>query len=497
MTGLPKLHRFPRNAAAVLTFGRPPLVFGAFVCALWVMFTHNPLAYLLGISLLTLAMAFDWIDGWFAERYIPHSQLGPLADRMMDRIVLSIIFPVLGAGMLWRFNRLESLDPALASRQELLHALFVLAIGVLVLTRDQFAQFMRSFALAAGQDVESYELTRLRTIVFSPMAVLIYAYAFYLPSEGWDWLYRGLSWIDQLPLRVWFVLEIVFLVINIVSVTAYLRKYGALALDDICEDNELLRRRILSVLPNTLTLMNGLLGITAVVFASYGRVKEALFILVAAAFFDRLDGTVARRLGLTEPLPDQFKRPRIPLGALLDDISDFISFCIAPAAIFYLVISELAPGPLVAPVATVFALAGGARLIYFSLDKHPIPGFFKGMPVPAAALMVMGPIEVTHWLSQTAPELKEGMVLFTTAVMVLGIVVMNLYPVRYLHIGRLLGRHPLVLWTMLAVWIVGVFTPYFGLMAMCGTTIYLLSPLFTGRIDPSVAEMERRVPRAR
>ena len=75
--------------AAVLTFGRPPLVFGAFACALWVMIVENPLPYLFGVSFLTLAMAFDWIDGWFAKRYIPESRLGPLADRMMDRVVLS------------------------------------------------------------------------------------------------------------------------------------------------------------------------------------------------------------------------------------------------------------------------------------------------------------------------------------------------------------------------------------------------------------------------
>ena len=482
--------------AAVLTFGRPPLVFGAFACALWVMIVENPLPYLFGVSFLTLAMAFDWIDGWFAKRYIPESRLGPLADRMMDRVVLSIIFPVLGAGMLWRFNRLDSLGQA--SQQDLLHALFVLAIGVLVLMRDQVAQFLRSFAVKGAGLVESYELTRLRTLVFSPMALLIYAYAFYLPSEGWDWLYRGLSWLDQLPLRVWFVLEMLFLVINIFSITAYLRKYGLLALDDICEDNELLRRRILSVLPNCLTLMNGLLGITAMVFVSYGRVKEALFLLLAAAFFDRLDGTVARRLGLTEPLPDHFKQPRIPLGALLDDISDLMSFCIAPAAIFYMVISDLAAASHpTALIAVVYFLAGGARLIYFTLDKSPVPGFFKGMPVPAAAILTMGAIEMTKGVSSHFPEYTTAAVMFCSAVLVMATIVMNLYPVRFLHIGRLMGRHPSLLWVAMVVWLLGAFTPVYGFVAMLIMGVYLLSPLWTGRIDPSMANIERRVPKTR
>lgn len=491
-----RLQKLPVNLAAVLIFSRPPLVFGAFACALWVMITLNPLAYLLGVLFLALAMAFDWIDGWFAHRFIPESRLGPLADRMMDRVVLSIIFPVLGAGMLWRFNRLDSLGQA--SQVDLLHALFVLAIGVLVLMRDQIAQFLRSFAAKGAGVVESYELTRLRTLVFSPMALLIYAYAFYLPSGGWEWLYQGLSWLDQLPLRAWFVLEMLFLVINIVSVTAYLRKYGMLALDDICEDNELLRRRILSVLPNTLTLMNGVLGVTAMVFVSYGRVKEALFLVLAAAFFDRLDGTVARRLGLTEPLPDHFKQPRIPLGALLDDISDLISFCIAPAAIYYMAISEIAgPEHPTALIAVVYFVAGGARLIYFTMDKSPVPGFFKGMPVPAAAILAMGAIETANGLAASYPQYTAGGVLFCSIVMGLATVVMNLYPVRFLHIGRMMGRHPSMQWAAMLMWLLGVFTPFYGLLALAIMAVYLMSPLWTGRIDPSIANVEQRIPKTR
>lgn len=487
-------NRLAKNFAAVLVFGRPPLVFGAFACALWVMFTGNPLAYMLGLFFLLLALAFDWIDGWFAVRYIPHSRLGPLADRMMDRIVLSIIFPVLGAGMLWRFNRLQTQD--LATRQQLLHALFVLAICVLALLRDQLAMFLRKFAAQGQPDTESVELTRLRTLLSFPLAVLLYAYAFYLPTEGYERFYRALDWIDALPLRAWFVVEILFLVINIVSITLHLRKYGPMALGDICEDDELLRRRILSVIPNVLTLMNGLLGVTAVVFAGYGRVREALFVMLGAAFFDRLDGLAARRLGLTDPLPDYLPQPRIRLGALLDDISDGISFCLAPAAIFYLVMSDLDMQlPLPAGLmAALYAAAGIARLIYFTLDKHPVPGFFKGMPVPAAALLVMAPVEMAFQFSRHDPGLAQPLALLATAVMGLAIVVMNLYPVHYLHVGRLMGRRPPLMWGSVTLWLVMVFTPYFGVALLLFCSIYALSPLYTtGRIDPSDAVRERAV----
>jgi phosphatidylserine synthase len=478
--------------AAVLVFGRPPLVFGAFACALWVMFTHFPPAYMLGLSLLLLALAFDWFDGWFAARYTPNSRLGPLVDRMVDRIVLSIIFPVLGAGMLWRFNRLQTQD--LATRQQLLHALFVLSIAVIVLLRDQFVMFLRRFALGKEQDVESVELTRLRTLLAFPLAVLLYAYAFYLPTAGYERFYRALDWIDSLDLRLWFTIELLFLLINIVSLTLFLRRYGPLALDDICENDELLRRRILAVIPNGLTMMNAVLGITGVVFASYGRVREALFVLAGAAFFDRLDGLAARRLGLTDPLPDHIPQPKIQMGALLDDISDGISFCLAPAAIFYLVMTDLdveLPLP-VGLLAALYALAGVARLIYFTLDKAPVPGFFKGMPVPAAALLVTAPVEMAHQFSRSAPEAAPALAALATAVLGLAIVVMNLYPVRYLHIGRLMGRRPLLTWCLVVLWLGMMFTPYFGVTILVLCSLYVASPLFTSGIDPAKAAVEGR-----
>ena len=111
--------------------------------------------------------------------------------------------------------------------------------------------------------------------------------------------------------------------------------------------------------------------------------------LIGAATFDKLDGAVARRLGLTEPLPAQIAPKKINLGNIMDDFADAVSFCIAPAWIFYIALSDLGSGGLtpavVGWIAAVYALAGLARLVYFTIDRHPIPGFFKGMPTPAAA----------------------------------------------------------------------------------------------------------------
>jgi hypothetical protein len=40
-----------------------------------------------------------------------------------------------------------------------------------------------------------------------------------------------------------------------------------------------------------------------------------------------------------------------------------------------------------------------------------------------------------------------------------------------------------------------VFTPWFGMMLLAISLVYLFSPLFTRRIDPAQAELEQRVVR--
>jgi hypothetical protein len=43
--------------------------------------------------------------------------------------------------------------------------------------------------------------------------------------------------------------------------------------------------------------------------------------------------------------------------------------------------------------------------------------------------------------------------------------------------------------------LVAVFTPYFGLLLLTVSLLYVLSPVFTSRIDPAQAVLERPAPR--
>jgi len=489
---MPGKQHISKKLTALLVYGRPPLVFGGLLCAIAVMWDRSPVVYTIGVVLLFISMTFDLVDGWFAARFHPHPQMAELADRIMDKVVYSIIFPLIAVGMMWRLQVLPR-DP---NRTELLHAILVILLAVTVLVRDNFAHFMRGFAIRNDQEPEQSDLNRLRTIVAAPVGALLYAFAFYVPEGPPSKIYFFISWLGNLPLRSLFVIEIIFFIINFGSIAAYIRKYGTICLDDLCLGNDALRRRILAVFPNALTFMNAAMGLLAVFFAYQGGIREASLFLIGAALFDKLDGALARRLGLTEPAASQNQKPSgFSLGGILDDISDAVSFCIAPAWIFYIALSG-SSDPLIQRlplgiIAWFYALMGIARLVYFTLDRSPIPGFFKGMPTPAAAMLVMAALINFGQAQADGSNLLGFWGITSLIVVIIAALLMNLYPVRYLHLGRFMSRHRWFARLTLVV-VLSVFTPYYGIVCLTYMILYTLSPLITGRIDPADAARETR-----
>jgi CDP-diacylglycerol---serine O-phosphatidyltransferase len=480
-----------QKITALFVYGRPPLVFAGMMCAIAVIWKQSPVVYTIGVVLLFISMSFDLVDGWFAARFELHPKLAPLADRLMDKLVYSIIFPLVAVGVMWRVH-FSSPNP---TKGEVLHAILVLLLSVTVLIRDNFAHFMRGFAIRKDQEPEYKEFTRLRTIVAAPVGALLYAYAFYVPEGPPSKIYFWISWLGNLPLRGLFLIEIIFLIINFGSIAGYVRKYGPLCLDELCLGNEPLRRRILAFFPNALTLMNAMMGLLAVFFASQERIREASLFLIGAALFDKLDGAVARKLGLTEPQKEAGQKKIITFGSLLDDISDAVSFCVAPAWIFYIILSHCPDAVIqklpLGLMAWLYALMGIARLIYFTLDRSPVPGFFKGMPTTAAALLVISGLIIFGQAVNDASDWTRFWGFFSVGLLILAAVLMNCYPLRYLHLGRFMSRHPWFGRGTLVV-IASVFTPFYGQVCTIYMLLYTLSPIITRRIEPQVAARETR-----
>ena len=75
-----------------------------------------------------------------------------------------------------------------------------------------------------------------------------------------------------------------------------------------------------SYLPNSVTALNIFCGFASIVFASKGEFHFSAILIFLAAFFDLIDGLIARMIGTSS----QF-------GVELDSLSDVVSFGAAPA----------------------------------------------------------------------------------------------------------------------------------------------------------------------
>jgi CDP-diacylglycerol--serine O-phosphatidyltransferase len=128
------------------------------------------------------------------------------------------------------------------------------------------------------------------------------------------------------------------------------------------------------LIPQIITLCNLSCGILAILSALNGETSQGTLYLFAAMGFDLADGAVARRLGVASDF-----------GKYFDTVADFVSFGLAPAC---LVASTSGWTAVSVATGCVYVAATALRLYDYgrSRDITP-PGFFRGMPSPAAAWM--------------------------------------------------------------------------------------------------------------
>ena len=131
------------------------------------------------------------------------------------------------------------------------------------------------------------------------------------------------------------------------------------------------------ILPSLLTLSSIFLSFYSIVAAIKGEFVLAGALILAAGFFDGIDGKVARLTKTTTRF-----------GLELDSLADVISFGVAPAILIY--VWSLAPHGRIGWVsAFLFVACGALRLARFNVQSGSIdPKRFNGLPIPAAAVMV-------------------------------------------------------------------------------------------------------------
>jgi len=141
-------------------------------------------------------------------------------------------------------------------------------------------------------------------------------------------------------------------------------------------------------LPHVLTLMNISSGVMSLFFSAAGKYTLACSFILAAVFFDGIDGKVARYMNRTTLL-----------GKELDSLCDVVSFGVAPAFLAFQTTKALFSGwlsYLVIAVYILFVCAGALRLARFNIKNID---YFEGMPITINGVIVpllyfMGLVEV-------------------------------------------------------------------------------------------------------
>lgn len=131
------------------------------------------------------------------------------------------------------------------------------------------------------------------------------------------------------------------------------------------------------IVPSFFTLMNLFCGFLAIISIAEGRLFFGAWLIVFAGLFDALDGFMARLSNATS----QF-------GIELDSISDVVSFGVAPGFLLYAF--GLSSLPFVGIILSALPpLCGAVRLARYNVDaQERRPDYFKGLPIPAQAIMI-------------------------------------------------------------------------------------------------------------
>lgn len=133
-------------------------------------------------------------------------------------------------------------------------------------------------------------------------------------------------------------------------------------------------RKGIFIVPSLITSASFFCGFYSMVASIQGDYYTAAWVILLAAFFDGLDGRIARATGSTTHF-----------GVEFDSLSDLIAFGAAPAILMYN--WALQPfGRIGWMAAFLFALCGALRLARFNTQSSEVlKDRFVGLPIPAAA----------------------------------------------------------------------------------------------------------------
>lgn len=160
------------------------------------------------------------------------------------------------------------------------------------------------------------------------------------------------------------------------------------------------RPAVKPIVPNLFTLTNLFLGFLSLTYTLGERYTLAAVTILISAFLDRMDGSLARRLGVSSEF-----------GKELDSLADLVSFGIAPAFLAYASVLDHSLGVWGLALAIFFACCGAIRLARFNILS--LKGYYLGVPITIAgglmAIFVLVSSHFSFWLLAVFMLLLSGL----------------------------------------------------------------------------------------
>jgi len=216
-------------------------------------------------------------------------------------------------------------------------------------------------------------------------------------------------------------------------------------------------------LPDLFTIVNVLLGFTAILMATQGNFMGAQILILIAVITDGVDGILARKI------------EHGTLGPDLDSFADLISFGVAPASVAIMVAYSVSSPyqvhtiNLVSAFSSAYLVSGMLRLSRYNVTSRPER--FDGVPITAGGLCL-----ATFIMIQPFMHLNFGLICVFFCVLSILMVSRISYPkIKSPKISAPIG---ILILLIVALYYLGIeFYIYIAIVLFVLLILYLFSPL--------------------
>lgn len=208
-----------------------------------------------------------------------------------------------------------------------------------------------------------------------------------------------------------------------------------------------------------------LAGFSAAAAASHGLLEQAAMLIALGLVLDAMDGLYGRWTGTSNAFGKQF-----------DLLADLVVYSMAVSFVIYFTFDQLYP-VWALMLGSLPLIAGCIRLAAFQVKSIEYPGFWLGLPRPAAALAIVGLLNSSVFLS-LGGDGAWGVAAASFVVIITCALNLTLIPYPSHHKRHFTGVQKSLLGVGVTMLVIGLLTGFFWDALLAVFLVYILSPLF-------------------